>query len=105
MPRGGKQYVTGLTVFDSIRPRITKKIKRNLRLELYYLTLYGLKGHTLKKMNYSISEYEADINIKIRVDEEINSINNRITGWLRFMYSVEKPIAKKLIDQYKLINR
>lgn len=104
MPRGGKQYVTGLTVFDHIRPRVTKKIKRNIRLELHYLLMYGLRGHTLRKLNYSIAQYEADIDIRLRVDAEIKTIQNRITGWLRFMNSVEKPAAQKFIALYDKVS-
>jgi retron-type reverse transcriptase len=36
MHRGRKQFVTGLTVFDNLYPRIPKNRKRNLRLKLYY---------------------------------------------------------------------
>lgn len=35
--RGWHQYVTGLTIFDSNYPRIPKKFKKNLRLEIYNL--------------------------------------------------------------------
>src|SRR5262249_40862584 len=34
MPRGSKQYVTGLTVFDHVRPHVSRIIKRRLRQEL-----------------------------------------------------------------------
>jgi RNA-directed DNA polymerase len=103
MPRGVKQYVTGLTVFDHIRPRITKKIKRNLRLEMYYLETYGLRSHALNKLGNTMAEYVADANIKSQVDDEVKSIDNRISGWLRFMNSVESPTAQKLINQYKKV--
>jgi RNA-directed DNA polymerase len=105
MPRGVKQYVTGLTVFDHIRPRVTKKIKRNLRLELYYLLAYGLRGHVLQQMGKTIADYEKDDNIKSEVDGVVKSIDNRITGWLRFMYSVESVAAQKLIDEYKKVSQ
>lgn len=101
MPRGVKQYVTGLTVFDHIRPRVTKKIKRNLRLELHYLVRYGLQSHAINKLGYMRAEYETDNKIKSQVDEEVKSIDNRITGWLRFMNSVESPAAQRLINEYK----
>lgn len=104
MPRGVKQYVTGLTVFDNIKPRVTKKIKRNLRLELHYLLAYGLRGHVLHQMCKSIADYEVDDNLKSDVDAEVKSIDNRITGWLRFMYSVESAAAQKLIDEYKKVS-
>jgi RNA-directed DNA polymerase len=104
MPRGVKQYVTGLTVFDHIKPRVTKKIKRNLRLELYYLATRGLRGHTLHKLGKTREEYEADDNVRFEVDAEITSIDNRITGWLRFMNSVESSTAQKLIKQYNKVS-
>jgi hypothetical protein len=104
MPRGVKQYVTGLTVFDHIKPRITKKIKRNLRLELHYLVMYGLRSHALKKLGHTMTEYEAFNNIKSEVDAEVKSIDNRITGWLRFINSVESSIAQRLLKQYEKVN-
>ena len=39
------QYVTWLTVCEKDRPRIPKKIKKNLRLEAYYIKKYGEKEH------------------------------------------------------------
>jgi hypothetical protein len=42
--RGGPQYVTGLTVVDR-RPRLSKKFKRLIRLELYYIKKYGFTDH------------------------------------------------------------
>lgn len=104
MPRGGKQYVTGLTVFDHIKPRVAKRIKRNLRLELHYLLAYGLRGHVLHKLGKVISDYEVDEGLRTIVDQEVDSIDNRITGWLRFMYSVESTAAKKLIDMYRNVS-
>lgn len=104
MPRGVKQYVTGLTVFDHIRPRVTKKTKRNLRLEIHYLLAYGLRGHALHQMGKTIADYDKDDNIKSEVDGEVQSIHKRITGWLRFMFSVERVAAQKLIEEYKKVS-
>ena len=53
MKRGSKQYVTGLSVFDSQFPRISKRIKRNLKLEIYYLNKFGFVSHTCKMLNYT----------------------------------------------------
>jgi hypothetical protein len=104
MPRGVKQYVTGLTVFDHVCPRVTKRIKRNLRLELHYLLTYGLRGHVLKKMGQTMQEYEADDDFQLEVDAEVNSVDNRITGWLRFINSVESITAQKLSNKYDRVN-
>jgi RNA-directed DNA polymerase len=100
MPRGVKQYVTGLTVFDHVSPRITNKIKRNLRLEIHYLFAYGMRGHVLKKMGRTLQEYDTDDYLKFEVDAGVQSVHNRITGWLRFMNSVESCTAQKLINKY-----
>jgi hypothetical protein len=104
MPRGVKQYVTGLTVFDKIKPRVTKKAKRNLRLEIHYLSAYGLRGHVLHQMGKTIADYKVDDKLKSYVDDEAKSIDNRIRGWLRFMYSVESSAAQKLIDEYMKVS-
>lgn len=46
------QYVTWLTVNDKDRPRIPKKIKRNFRLESYYIRKYWMNNH-LEKSSWS----------------------------------------------------
>lgn len=54
-------------------------------------------------MGKTFTDYQSENNLKSEVDREINRIDNRITGWLRFMYSVEKSAAQKLIDEYKKV--
>ena len=44
MKRGRNQYVTGLTVFDNKYPRIPKRIKRKLRLDIFYINKYGYRN-------------------------------------------------------------
>ena len=39
--RGHRQYVTGLTVFDHEFPRVSRRYKKNIRLELYMLKKIG----------------------------------------------------------------
>ena len=43
--RGKSQYVTGLSVGDASGPRVPLRMKRQLRLELYYATKYGIEDH------------------------------------------------------------
>ena len=43
--RGESQFVTGLSVFDSRFPRVPKRMKKRLRLNLHYIQKYGLEGH------------------------------------------------------------
>ncbi|MHB1655442.1 MAG: reverse transcriptase family protein [Burkholderiales bacterium] len=43
--RGRSQYVTGLTIADSNRPRLPSKLKRSLRLMMHYIEKHGLDDH------------------------------------------------------------
>ena len=99
MNRGGKQFVTGLSVFDNKYPRIPKRIKRNLRLEIYYIKKRGMKAHILKKMGYSFTEYKNSIEIRSIVDAEIQLSYNRINGWLLYIKSIEPNCANKMIRE------
>jgi RNA-directed DNA polymerase len=82
--KGKAQYVTGLTVADTNSPRIARRTKRRLRLELFYINKYGLKDHR---------EHGAR---KCRM-----STARRIEGWLRFLHSVEPDRAKALTKMWK----
>ena len=75
--RGRSQYVTGLTTFDDERPRISRRIKKRLRLELYYAERFGLTDH-LERIDWHKSEYA-----KIK----------QMNGWISFLYSVEPKKA------------
>ena len=79
--RGESQYVTGLTVFDDVRPRLPKRMKRQLRQALYYMYKYGLENH-FEKINPQDSD-SMDLQIL------------RIDGLIAFMYSIEPDCAYK----------
>lgn len=101
MKRGQPQYVTGLTVFDNDTARIAKKIKRNLRLEIYHISKFGYRRHVrvmLKKAGFDLKS--PDFNVE--VDFEIANTINRIYGWLYFIYSVEPEFTNKY---YKILNK
>lgn len=100
MPKGSKQYVTGLSVFDKICPRIPRNIKRNLRLEIYHIKKWGVKSHILKKLNYSAEDYFNDFEIRNEVDNEIMATNARINGWIQFIKSIEYTLGLKLHEAY-----
>lgn len=87
--RGQSQCVTGLTVFDGMRPRIPKNVKRKLRQILHYASKYGLERH-LHKMD------------KIDCDSYVHEIL-RIDGLIAFMYSVEPERAKEFDLQWQEI--
>ncbi len=51
-----------------------------------------------------MADYEQYNNIRSEVDAEVKSIDNRITGWLRFINSVESAAAQRLINEYKKVS-
>lgn len=98
MNRGEKQYVTGLTVFDSKYPRITKNIKRKLRLEVYYVVKYGYRSHVMKKLGYT-DEQIRDDQIRQEVHNEVLATKNRLWGWISFIRSIEPQFGEKLEEE------
>jgi len=101
MIRGRNQFVTGLSVFDRHYPRIPKRIKKNLRLEIYYIKKYGFISHSCKILNYSTLDYTSNFRIRTEVDKYIFTSHNRIMGWLYFINSIEPRVAKTLIVKYR----
>jgi RNA-directed DNA polymerase len=76
--KGTAQYVTGLSVSDDKCPRIPRPIKRQLRMELYYIKKYGFKSHCDQK--------------------GINDRNmewNRINGWINYISGIETELGEK----------
>jgi RNA-directed DNA polymerase len=84
--RGRKQYVTGLSVFDSQRPRLPPHVKRQLRLILHFASKHGFEDHFDR--------------IGLEGEQRLFEIR-RVEGWLRFMRSVEPALAAKLEAQYE----
>ena len=85
--RGRSQYVTGLTTFDDEMPRISRRIKKRLRLELYYAERFGLTEH-LERADWHKSEYA-----KVK----------QMNGWISFLYSVEPNKAAAFDRQWRSI--
>lgn len=94
--RGRKQYVTGLTVFDSSHPRIARRIKKDLRQKLHYIKLYGYLGHQLHILGITYEDYLHDAIKEQEVQQEITVLKINIAGWLNFM----KPIEPKFFEKY-----
>lgn len=104
MKRGQRQYVTGLTVFDHKTPRITRRIKRNIRLEVYYINKFGFTKHALRRLRNRSAELGFEIDEEQYVKEEIKETRRRLWGWLSFIYSIEPIVARRLqavLDQAK----
>jgi RNA-directed DNA polymerase len=100
MLRGQTQYVTGLSVSDDQYPRIPKRIKRGLRLEAFFIDLYGYEEHVLKKLGYEKHQL-SDEKIKARVDHEIDEKQKRIFGWLHFINAIEPAFSKDIEAKVK----
>ncbi len=87
--RGKPQYVTGLTVFDEVMPRLPKQVKMQLRQLLYYAYKYGLEDHLEK--------------IGIQDPDSIGLYILRIDGLIAFMYSVEPKCAYQFDTTWQAI--
>lgn len=98
MRRGRNQYVTGLTIFDNNYPRIPKRIKRKLRLEIFYINKYGYRNHIEKKLGLKQYEYFKSSTTKDRVDSYEASLHNNIIGWLMYIKSIEPQFAKVYLE-------
>jgi RNA-directed DNA polymerase len=99
MKRGNFQFVTGLTVFDKHLPRIPKKIKRNIRLEIYFLLKFGYEKHAIKRIENSGIPLDS-IDSQYFIEEEIADTNRRLFGWLHYIKSIEPKFAA---NYYKLL--
>jgi retron-type reverse transcriptase len=84
MHRGMTQTVTGLTVFDASHPRIPKKMKKILRLHMYYIEKYGMYNHFSKN------------NAGINPNKTISELKE-ILGWVCYINSIEPSLYKKYI--------
>tara|TARA_R110002167_G_scaffold170492_1_gene368373 strand:- start:358 stop:1386 length:1029 start_codon:yes stop_codon:yes gene_type:complete len=100
MKRGHQQYVTGLTTFDSKNARISKKIKRNIRLEIYYLNKFGYKKHVRNKLIKS-GENIKDPNFKFKLYNEIEKTRDKLFGWIHFIQSIEPDFSSRYYSKLK----
>lgn len=98
MKRGHFQFVTGLTVFDKNIPRIPKKIKRNIRLEIYHILKVGYEKHAIRRLeNMGISLDSVDS--LILIEEEVANTRRRLFGWLHYIKSIESKFASNYYKQ------
>lgn len=100
MKRGSQQYVTGLTTFDNLTPRISKKKKRNIRLEIHYIKKFGYKKHCKKKLIKSgLDKHSPDF--KELVEIEAMTTRDKLFGWLHYINSIEPDFAAKYYREIK----
>lgn len=81
MKRGGRQYVTGLSVSDPRQPRIPISTKRRLRL----------KVHLIEKFGYEA--YMTTFQGEARGDHP-----QKLLGMARYVASVERPLGLHLLQ-------
>lgn len=104
MKRGRNQYVTGLTVFDDLTPRIPKRIKRNLRLEIHKISQHGYTKHAIRCLK-NRGEYENEDFFGVEILQEIIEIQHRLFGWIHYIGSIEPKVSAKLYSKLKNAKR
>ena len=104
MKRGQNQYVTGLTVFDNKTPRIPKRIKRNLRLEIHKISQHGYTKHAIRRIKNRVGSLDED-EFVIEIGKEIIEIQHRLFGWIHYIGSIEPDVADKLFAKLKNAKR
>ncbi len=97
--RGANQYVTGLTIFDNQQPRISKLYKKRLRLELYYLSKYGLESLAVgssklgQEPDVESPEYAAWAAQK---EDLVKTRLSHLRGRVNYVNAIEPNLAKKM---------
>lgn len=96
--RGQKQYVTGLTVFDHLKPRVSKHTKRMIRRDLYYCKKFGVYSVVKKALGLG-----DDILAFIILQKAVFKYLPRLKGWIDFVNAIEPELAKKYYVKYNEI--
>lgn len=87
--RGGNQYVTGLTVCGEA-PRLSRRFKRNIRLELYFIKKYGQQGHLLHRLGgIFLSDFTRRLLFR----------GYSVCGYIAYIHSVEPKLANIMWKQ------
>lgn len=100
--RGANQYVTGLTIFDSEHPRIGKKYKRRIRLELHIIHKVGIEPFIIKlhelpeQPKTEVSAKEWKDNLNELTDKKLSQLKGRID----YINGVEPLVAQKMYPVY-----
>lgn len=99
--RGANQYVTGLTIFDDKMPRVSKKYKRRLRLELYLIKKLGIDQFIINSGIVEQRPLVGKESTEYRVwREKLNSLGtdrlSLIEGRINYINGVEPQLAAKM---------
>lgn len=82
--RGHGQFVTGLHVGDSLRPRLPRRLKRRLRLVLHCIDKFGTDAHFAHAARRPV------------VKDHLG-----LEGMLRYVQSIERALALKLRAKFR----
>jgi len=93
--RGSNQYVTGLTVFDS-QPRIPRRFKKRLRLQLYYINKFGFEEHVKRTRDINRDDFESDEEYQHYLEGALYGSAKHIVGHVAYLNSVEGDRAKSM---------
>ena len=104
MNRGKNQYVTGLTIFDKNYPRIPKRMKKKIRLLLYYYKKHGIFSHIMHIKKISIDDVVNDLTLFFRIERQTIKLFYKIRGWIDYVNSVEPILAGKYYNDCDRIN-
>jgi len=85
MRQGGKQYVTGLSVSDPLRPRIPPGVKRRMRWKLHVIEKHGYETYMFRFGG-----------------EELNDHPRRLIGMARHIAGVEPAVGGLLLRRLTL---
>lgn len=85
--KGGSQYVTGLTVCDLKQPHMPRRLKRRLRLEIYYIKKFGEINHGLYLLEHLMSPRIIGSNLPAGYS---------VPGWIHYSSLVDSNFAKWL---------
>ncbi len=98
--KGQGQYVTGLSVEDSLMPRIPKYIKRKIQQEIYYISRYGIRSVLAFRATNCCDYLDDKLEYDAYIEEmDIKSRAARIVGWIAYAQSIEPEFALKCKKQ------
>jgi RNA-directed DNA polymerase len=97
--RGSNQYVTGLTVFDGVTPRVSKRYKKNLRLELHLVGILGIEEYAINRYSYPSAPHHGDDMFSLwqqGLKDICSTEFERIKGKVCYIHAIEPERAKEM---------
>ena len=103
--RGRRQYVTGLSVFDLKQPRVGKKYKKLLRLEVHLLSRVRVEQFRLSSQLMSKKSRCKFLNFhNMDSDEAYCAAYKIVKGKINYVHAIEPGYARKLYTKFNTID-